>query len=86
MRIRKGLWTTMLASVIAAAALALPAGAIGATVYDNIPNPQPGNVPSEAYEANGIAEWGGQIQLAGTERQNPTVTVLMSSWGCQAGH
>jgi hypothetical protein len=86
MRLRKGLWTTMLATVIAAAALALPAGAIGATVYDNIPSPQPGNVPSVPYEASGAAEWGGQIQLAGTERQNPTVTVLMSSWGCQSGH
>jgi hypothetical protein len=55
-------------------------------VYDNIPSPQPGNVPSVAYEANSIAEWGGQIQPAGTARQNPTVTVLMSSWGCESGH
>jgi hypothetical protein len=76
----------MLASVIMAAALGLPGGALGATVYDDIPSPQPGNVPSIAYEANGIAEFGGQIQLAGTERQHPTVTVLMSSWGCQSGH
>jgi len=55
-------------------------------VYNNIPSPQPGNVASEAFEAQSASEFGGQIQLAGTERSNPTVTVLMSSWGCQSGH
>jgi hypothetical protein len=70
-----------------AAVVAASAGAVAPTVvYDNIPSPQPGNVPSVAYEANGISEWGGQIQLAGTQRQNPTITVLMSSWGCVSGH
>jgi hypothetical protein len=83
---RPNVLRTTLSALAVAAAFALPAGAVGATVYDNIPSPQPGNVPSEAYEANGIAEFGGQIQLAGTERQNPTVTVLMSSWGCESGH
>ena len=83
MRLRKILWTTAVSLTIAAA-LALPAGA--AVVYDNIPSPQPGNVLSVAYEANGVSEWGGQIQLAQNERQNPVVTVLMSSWGCQSGH
>jgi len=77
----------VVAGLATAAAIAMPAGATPPTVvYDNIPSPQPGNVPSVAYEANGISEWGGQIQLAGTARQNPTITVLMSSWGCQAGH
>jgi|SRR5579859_2402030 len=72
---------------LAAAVVAATAGAVTPTVvYDNIPSPQPGNVPSIAFEANAISEWGGQIQLAGTQRQNPTITVLMSSWGCVSGH
>jgi hypothetical protein len=82
----KRIWA--LAAVLGLAAIfaVQVGGAPPTTVYDNIPTPQPGNVPSIAYEAHGIAEWGGQIQLAGTARQNPTVTVLMSSWGCETGH
>lgn len=62
------------------------AASAGTVVYNNIPSPQPGNVASEAFEAQSASEFGGQIQLAGTQRANPTVTVLMSSWGCQNGH
>jgi hypothetical protein len=70
-----------------AAAFAATAGAVTpTTVYNNIPSPQPGNVPSVGAEAYAFSEFGGQIQLAGAARQNPTVTVLMSSWGCVAGH
>jgi len=54
-------------------------------VYNSIPSPQPSNVPSQAYEATSTSEFGGQIGLAGTNRTNPTVKVLMSSWACQAG-
>jgi hypothetical protein len=62
------------------------AASSSSVVYNNIPSPQPGNVASEAFEAQSGSEFGGQIQLAGTTRTNPTVTVLMSSWGCQSGH
>src|SRR5207249_5433912 len=62
------------------------AASSSSVVYNNIPSPQPGNVASQAFEAQSASEFGGQIQLAGTERRNPTVTVLMSSWGCQSGH
>jgi len=62
------------------------AASSSSVVYNNIPSPQPGNVASEAFEAQSASEFGGQIQLAGTARTNPTVTVLMSSWGCQSGH
>ncbi len=54
-------------------------------VYDNIPSPVPGNIPSVGYEATSTSEFGGQIQLAGTARTNPTVKVLMSSWACKSG-
>lgn len=54
-------------------------------VYNNIPNPYPSNVPSVGAEAYAFNEFGGQVQLAGTARHDPTVTVLMSSWACQSG-
>jgi hypothetical protein len=55
-------------------------------VYDNITSPQPANVPSLGYEATSTSEFGGQLGLAGSERTNPNVTVLMSSWACQTGN
>lgn len=54
-------------------------------VYNNIASPIPGNVPSQAFEATSTSEFGGQVTLAGTERSDPKVTVLMSSWGCESG-
>jgi hypothetical protein len=58
------------------------------TVYNNIPNPLPGNVPSEGPEAYFFAELG-----AGVEIQTPAVgatmhkaSVVMSSWVCQQGN
>ncbi len=53
-------------------------------VYNSIPNPSAGNYPSQAFEATSTSEFGGQVQLAGAAA-NPTVTVQMSSWGCQNG-
>lgn len=75
--------------------LAMPAlaGAYGswnygnqtATVYDNVPNPNPSNVPSVGFEATSASEFGSQVQLDGTARKDPKVTVLMSSWACKSG-
>lgn len=59
--------------------------AASAVVYDNLPNPIPGNVPSVGYEATSTSEFGGQVQLADTNRNDPKITVLMSSWGCEGG-
>jgi hypothetical protein len=61
---------------------AAPAIAGAATVYNNIPAPLPGNLPSEAFQATQSAEFGGEVGLAGTDRQDPTITITMSSWGC----
>ncbi|MDE2588961.1 MAG: hypothetical protein KGL95_04780, partial [Patescibacteria group bacterium] len=55
-----------------------PVSASGIVIYNNIPTPLPGNLPSEAFEAQSASEFGGQIAFAGTARQNPTVTVTMS--------
>jgi hypothetical protein len=65
--------------------LASSATANAEVLYNNIPSPVPGNLPSQPFQAQQAAEFGGQIQLAGTERQNATVTVGMSSWACQTG-
>jgi hypothetical protein len=62
------------------------ANAGAATVYDSIPDPPPGNVPSEAFEAQAASEFGDRVNLAGGDRIATSVTVLMSSWGCESGH
>jgi hypothetical protein len=80
--LKAGTLVLALSAILATSA----ASANAALVYDNIPTPLPGNLPSQAYEATQTSEFGGQVQFAGTARRNPTVTVTMSSWGCQSGH
>ena len=56
-------------------------------IYNNVPNPLPGNLPSVGYEANGASEFGDRVQFSlGTGRFLTTVVQTMSSWGCQTGH
>jgi hypothetical protein len=62
------------------------ANAGAAFVYDSIPDPPPGNVPSEVFEAQAASEFGDRVNLAGGDRIATSVTVLMSSWGCESGH
>ncbi|HYM65320.1 MAG TPA: hypothetical protein VES68_02455, partial [Candidatus Sulfotelmatobacter sp.] len=66
----------------------LAVGAFASTevIYNNVPNPLPGNLSSEAFEAQSVFEFGGQVMFAGTSRTDPKVTVIMSSWGCESGH
>lgn len=74
------------AILVVTALVAVAAGtASAAVIYNNIPNPFPGNVASQAFEATSTSEFGGQVTFAGTARKNPTVTVVMSSWACQSG-
>lgn len=82
------------AAVVASLALS-PSGASAApppvtattagAVYDNIPSPTPGNVVSEAFEAQSASEFGAVIHMTAGSLSSPVVTVLMSSWGCQSG-
>src|ERR1700682_5714277 len=59
----------------------------GLPIYNNIPNPLPGNLDSWGYEATGTSEFGDRVAFApATGRAAKTVTVTMSSFGCQAGH
>ncbi len=55
------------------------------TLFTNLPEPIPGNVPSLGVEAYSMPEIGSQLQLVGSDRNNPTISVLMSSWGCESG-
>ena len=75
------------AALLAAIALgAITAGAASAeVVYNNVPSPLPGNFASIGLAATSTTEFGGEIELAGTARKQPTVTVVMSSWTCQSG-
>lgn len=76
----------VVALLAALAVSAVSAGAAGAeTVYDNVPSPLPGNFASIGLAATSTSQFGGEIQLAGTARKQPTVTVVMSSWACQSG-
>ena len=71
-------------TVVAVGAVA--AGAASAeVVYNNVPSKLPGNFASIGLAATSTTEFGGEIELAGTARSKPTVTVVMSSWSCQSG-
>jgi len=74
------------ALLAAIAVAAVAAGAASAeVVYNNIPAKLPGNFASIGLAATSTTEFGGEIELAGTARRQPTITVVMSSWACQSG-
>ena len=53
---------------------------IGTVVYNNIPSQLPGNVPSQGFQCCQTAEFGDNVELAGTARRPISATVLMSDW------
>src|ERR1043166_51613 len=66
---------------------AAQASAQGVPIYNNIPNPLPGNLPSVGYEASFSSEFGDRVTFApSTGRGVTTVVQTMSSWGCESGH
>jgi hypothetical protein len=86
---RTPMWAAKLggAIVVAACALAVTAGGAAAreVVYDSIPSPLPGNFVSVGNEAYSMSQFGGEVEFAGTARNNLNVTAVMSSWACQRG-
>jgi hypothetical protein len=77
------------AMVTAGVLLAVAAGTASAektVVYNHIPSPLPGNLPSVGFEANQASEFGGQIEFAAGTWKNPIVTVTMSSFACVTGN
>lgn len=77
------------ALVAAAGILALTAAAASAItltpIYNNLPKPLPGNVPSEAIQATSTSEFGGQVEFNGPSLSTTKVKVAMSSWACESG-
>lgn len=67
----------LLLSLLAACA---PVAAGAAVIYDSIPGPLPGNVPSLGYQATQTAEFGDLIQFGAAGRKLQSVTLVMSDW------
>ncbi len=85
-RIPKGAAKLGVAILAATALAAVAAGTASAeVVYNNIPSPLPGSFASIALDATSTTEFGGAVELAGTARAKPTVTVGMSVWACESG-
>lgn len=64
-----------------------PPVAQGTVVFDSIPSPTPGNVPSEGFQCCQNAGLGDMIQLeADTPRTAGYMTVLMSSWSLHSNY
>jgi hypothetical protein len=54
-------------------------------VYDSIGSTVPGNVPSQPFQAQQTSQFGDRVVLEAGPRNLTSVTVLMSSWGCESG-
>ena len=67
-----------------AAGVAAGAPAGGELVYSNRPADTHG-LPVALFESYAIAEFGGEVQLAGNSRSDPVVSVLLASYACQHG-
>src|SRR6204780_1367720 len=72
-------------ALMGALATAGAASAGAEVIYSNAASPLPGNVVSEAFEATQTGQFGGAVEFAGTARKTTSVSVVMSSWGCQSG-
>jgi hypothetical protein len=77
MKLRNGF-----ASILVFAVAGLVSARADTVVYETIPSPLPGNLPSLGYQANQTAEFGGLIapDLSGGNSTLDTVTVAMSDW------
>ena len=82
----------VVAAITAVAGSALAAGASSgggtksSVVYNSVvPNGPPSNLPSEAFEAQSVSQFGAAVTFAGTARNLTSVTVGMSSFACVTG-
>jgi len=84
--VTKGVTTMKMSDLKALAAIAglalslVPSVAMADVIYNSIPAPLPGNLPSLGYQATQTTEFGDRIQFAGTARHLTTVTVTLSDW------
>ncbi len=85
---KRALFVASLMAAMTVVGAAFSGGALGApssVVYDSTVSPLPGNLPSQAFQATQLGQFGDQVNLAGTARLLNKVTVTMSSWACQSG-
>jgi hypothetical protein len=75
----------LLAAVPAAASPAQSVGGSGGSGYNAIPSKVSGNVTSYGPEAYSFSEFGDEVDLGGNGRSLQSVSVLLSSWGCEDG-
>lgn len=74
------------AALPAARSTTVTSTALGTVVYNNIPSPLPGNVPSQGFQCCQTSELGDYVELAGTARRALSATVLMSSWSLHSNY
>ncbi len=61
------------------------AGGSSAPGYNAIPSKVSGNVPSVSFEGAPAKEFGDAVALGGKARNLKSMSVLLSSWGCESG-
>lgn len=71
--------------VVMTAGLASAARPMPKITYNSVPTNLPGNVPSLGFAATSTSEFGDSVTLDAGPRNADSVTVVMSSWGCEAG-
>jgi hypothetical protein len=77
--------TVVATLVVMTAGVASAAGPKPKVTYNSMRNNLPGNMPSQAFQAQQTSEFGDSVALAAGPRNADSVDVVMSSWGCQAG-
>ena len=88
------LTTATAAAALAAGVVGAPPAAAGAgssaggssqSGYNAIPSKVSGNVPSEGFEASADSSFGDEVVLGGSARRLQSMSVVLSSWGCETG-
>lgn len=75
----------VMAAIPAGASPSASSGGSGQDGYNAIPSKVSGNVPSWGFEAYQTTEFGDEVGLGGSARTLQSMSVLMSSWGCESG-
>lgn len=71
-------------AVLVAGLLGIGSPAFASVIYNSIPAPLPGNVPSLGYQATQTSEFGDLISFAAGPRSLTDVTLVMSDWATES--
>ncbi|MGZ4281989.1 MAG: hypothetical protein ACXVFF_05595 [Gaiellaceae bacterium] len=80
------LFAALLAGVLLTVSQVASGSTSSNTIYNSFVKPKPGNLPSQAFEAQSASQFGDEVTFAGTNRKLKAVKLQLSSWGCQSGH